>query len=358
MDRRASFISLFLGSLVSLSAIVSTGACGSVPDLRFDDGDAGNISAGEGGVDARRDVDPNCKKTGPEICDDGIDNDCNGDVDCQDSACGGFSCQDAPAGWTAVGFAAAERPSCPSGESESDLKVVSGDGSATCACSCNAVGGSCATNDFALKLTTENTCGVAPTMANIPPSAANCTALGASINVPGGAFAKIAGVPPASCAASASPTGGLLTSGRLCQANRFGTGCAPDQVCAPKPSKGINGCVTKTGADACPAGFGKRSTAGAVATDGRTCTGCVCAPPAPCSGGSVSVYDGSMCKTNGVSQGATGITGACAATSDSGFTATHFKSTPAVGGCAGTPTTPATPGGALTFTEQRTVCCR
>ena len=175
MDRRASFISLFLGSLVSLSAIVSTGACGSVPDLRFDDGDAGNISAGEGGVDARRDVDPNCKKTGPEICDDGIDNDCNGDVDCQDSACGGFSCQDAPAGWTAVGFAAAERPSCPSGESESDLKVVSGDGSATCACSCNAVGGSCATNDFALKLTTENTCGVAPTMANIPPSAANCT---------------------------------------------------------------------------------------------------------------------------------------------------------------------------------------
>lgn len=352
MDRRASFACLVV---VSLGAFVATGACGSVPDLRFDDGDASGI---EGGLDGRV-VDPNCKSTGREICDDGIDNDCNGDVDCQDRACSpAFSCQDAPPGWTAVGFAATEHPDCPFGATTADLRVVGGDGGASCTCSCSAVGGSCGTKNFALTLTTESTCSVAPTTANIPPNAGNCTPLGASVNVPGGAFAKIAAAPPASCSATAIPSGGSLTNGRLCQAQRFGTGCAPNQVCAPRPSNGLNRCVTKTGTDACPTGFDKRSTAGAIGTDGRTCTGCACAPPTPCSGGSVSVYDGSMCKTVGSSQGATGITGSCAATSDSGFSATHFKSTPATGGCAGTPTTPATPGGALTFTEQRTVCCR
>jgi len=352
VGRRASFAALVV---VALSAFVATGACSSVPELRFVDGDA---SAVEGGVDARV-VDPNCKKTGPEICDDGIDNDCNGDVDCQDSACTArFSCEDAPAGWTAVGFSARDRPDCRSGETRSDLRVVSGDGSATCTCSCNAVGGSCASNNFALRLTTENTCNVAPTTANIPPNAGGCSPLGSSFNVPGGAFARITAVAPSSCAANATPSGGSLTSGRLCQAQRFGTGCAPNQVCAPRPAGGLNSCVTKTGTNACPTGFGTRSTAGAVGTDGRTCTGCQCAPPTPCSGGSVSVYDGSMCKTNGAFQGAEGITASCAATSDSGFSATHFRSTPATGGCGGTPTTQPTPGGALTFTEQRTVCCK
>jgi hypothetical protein len=70
----------------------------------------------------------------------------------------------------------------------------------------------------------------------------------------------------------------------------------------------------------------------------------------------VSIYDSSMCKTLGASQGAVNIGSSCAATSESGFLATHFKSTPAGGGCAQTPTTQPTPG-KVSFTEPRTVCC-
>lgn len=71
----------------------------------------------------------------------------------------------------------------------------------------------------------------------------------------------------------------------------------------------------------------------------------------------MSLYDGSMCKLVGASHGSD-VASVCAATSDSNFTATHFKSTPPQGGCSGTtPTAPATPG-TLTFTDERTVCCK
>ncbi len=348
MDRRASSLSL-VG--LALGAIAVAGACGAVPDLHFADDDGG--PGVEGGLDAKRDVDPNCKKTGPEICDDGIDNDCNGDVDCQDAACTPtFSCQDAPAGWTAVGFAAEARPGCPTGTAPTDLQAVSGDGSASCTCTCGAAGASCGGN-LTLTLTTENTCAVSPTIASVPVNG-NCTQLPSNVNLPTGAFGRTA---PASCAPIAAVKGGALTSGRLCQAARFGGGCGPGQLCAPKPTTaGLDACVAKIGSQACPAGFGRRSTAGLTGTDARTCTGCACAA-AVCSGGIISVYDNNMCKTVGGRRGATGITETCAATNDSGFTATHFTSTAATGNC-GTPTSQAAPGGALTLTDQRTLCCK
>ena len=344
---RASFV---LAAGIALVACSTVGvACSSLPDLRFD--------AAEGGAEGGVETGPSgpCVPSGDEICDDGIDNDCNGRTDCQDNRCNaGFRCTDVPAGWTTVSFAGATTPSCPERTTGTDLQVAAGDGSAGCACTCTGAGGSCATGNFTLNLSNEPTCGVGATTGTVPRSG-NCNALGASFNVQ--SYARIAqAVGPTSCAPSPSESG-ALARGRVCQAARFGGGCDANEVCAPRTSTGFETCITKAGKNACPPGFSKRSTVGASATDTRTCTGCTCGAPTACVGGSVSLYGNSMCKTNGGNDGAENIDGACdGLIPDQAFTATHFKATPPSGGC-GMPTSPGTGAGTLTFVDERTVCC-
>lgn len=326
-------------------------ACSSVPDITFGD-------PGDGGTDGRV-IDPNCKPSGAEICDDGIDNDCNGLTDCQDDRCtSGFSCQEAPEGWTAVAFAATAAPPCPTGETTTALKVSAGDGmTASCTCTCGPVGPACTTGSFTLTMSNDVACAVTPTTASIPTSS-GCAPLLTPFSF-NATNAKIAPQAPTSCAPKLS-LNGALTDGRLCEAAKLGRGCGTNQVCAPKPTAGLTSCITKAGKSACPAGFTKRSTAGTDAVDQRMCTGCTCNAPAPCVGGSVSVYDNSMCATNGaVKNGAKGITQTCAATTpDPSFSATHFEATPPTGGCATAPATPAGATGGVTFTAERTVCCK
>jgi len=347
---RVSFV-LFIG----LGLMVCGSACSSLPDLRFDDLDGGLVV--EGGPGTEGGPPGSCVPSGSEICDDGIDNDCNGQTDCADSKCdAGFRCADVPTGWTAADFAPSTTPTCSSGTTGTDLSMAAGDGAASCTCTCAAAGGACANGNFTLNLSSEATCGVAATTGTVPKSGGNCTALGASFAVT--THAKIAPVVgPTSCTPTPVKVG-PLTSGRLCQAPRFGGGCGASQVCAPRPATGFQDCITKAGKNVCPSGFSKRSSAGSSATDARTCTGCTCASPTACAGGSVSLYGNTMCKTAGGNDGAEGIGSSCAALApDMAFTATHYMATPPTGGC-GVPTAPATAGGTLTFANDRTVCCQ
>lgn len=362
MLRRRPRFSTFACLAAVAAGLGALVACSSVPELTFVEDDGGMLLP-DGAVvpkDSGFDVDPNCKKSGPEICDDGIDNDCNGATDCQDTACGAFSCQDAPPDWTAVEFAAAARPACSSNTAMIDLRVSAGDGSATCNCSCGAVGGSCTAGTWTLTTGTDAACAVGVATKTVPLNTGlgNCTAIGSSFGV-GASIMKTAPTGPTSCNATAA-VNGPISNGRLCQPSKYGKGCGTNQVCAPKPPGGATSCVTKLGASACPGGFTKRNTAGTTENDQRTCTGCACAAPASCTGGSVSVYEGSMCKTNGANADrAENIGTACgAAQPTASFTAMYVKSTAPTGGGCGAPTTPATPGGALTFTDQRTVCCK
>ena len=346
-----------LGS--TIAALVAAGvvvACSSLPDLHFADADGGP-AGGEGGTEGGN---PLCKGGGPEICTDGVDNDCDLLTDCKDTSCiaAGFGCEAVPAGWTAVTFSATTRPSCPLGETAIDLQVAAGDATATCNCSCNPVGGKCDTGNFTIASASDTACAVTPTTTTVPVDMGGCTALGASIALSTRAMAT----PPAgptSCAVTAG-VNGALTNGRLCQPQGIGGGCNAGEVCAPKPSASaaLSTCITASGMMACPSGFPKRSTAGTSAADTRACTGCACAAPVPCTGGSVSLYDNSMCKTVGNSKHADNIGGTCEDLApSSSFTATHFESTPPTGGCAA-PTTKATLSGAVTFTNERTVCCK
>lgn len=334
-------------------------ACSSIPNVTFSDDEGGVIPEGGTGDS----IVIGCTPSGPEVCDDGIDNDCNGKTDCEDAACtAGFSCQDAPAGWTAVGFAGAARPACPAATTATDLKVTAGDGSATgtCACSCTSVGGSCTTGSWTVTYASDPACATALGTVTVPlSSGALCPTTATSPNVPANAFFKVTPpAPPASCTATGAGFG--LADGRACQGARFGKCANAAQVCAPKPAAGFAACITKTGKDVCPNGFTKRNTAGTAATDSRVCNGCSCNGPAPCTGGGVDLYDNDSCNTNGsMRSGVEGITSTCGAQPDEAFTVKYFKArAPGGGGCVPASAS-GTPSGSASFTAgERTVCCK
>ncbi|HEY8078967.1 MAG TPA: hypothetical protein VIF62_32770 [Labilithrix sp.] len=337
-------------------------ACGSVPDVTFGDGGAFTPPPpepldGPSGDAPQDSIVPGCTPNGAEVCDDGIDNDCNGHTDCDDAACkAGFACADMPAGFTVVAFAGATQPTCPAGSTPTDLKVVSGDGAATCACSC---GGTCAAGNFMVSLSTEMTCSVAPTTATVPAAAATCKALAANITMPSSGFGEIIEPPTPTCAPNPSITRPSITTGRACAPARFGGGCSVGQVCAPKPGAGTATCVSKTGATACPPGYPTQNRAGSAASDTRNCnTGCACGGGTACTGGTLSLYNDNQCKEAGAHHADEGIATTCVALSDSsGFSAAFYSATPPTGGC-GAPTSPATVSGTLSFTDERTVCCK
>jgi hypothetical protein len=308
-----------LSNLVG-SAVVAIvlAACSSLPDLQFDE-DGGTTILPDGAVVAK------------------------------------CTCQTPPEGWTPLSFAPSSRPTCPGGTNAVDLRVASGDGSPSCSCTCGDVGGSCKTGNYTLTVSGELTCAIAPATASVPVDVAACTALPSPITVPNPAFAKVALPSPTSCGATSSLKT-PLTDGRLCEPAPA-TACTAGQLCAATSGGGFTACIAKPGQNACPSDFPKRSTVGTAADTSKACVGCACGAPTACTGGTVSVFDNGGCKTNGAMHGATGIASACAATSDSGFTASHFKSTAGSGGCAPTPTTQPAPG-TLSFTNIRTVCCK
>lgn len=335
-------------------------ACSSIPNVTFSDEEGGVIP--EGGTSSGDTIVIGCTPTGPEVCDDGIDNDCNGKTDCADPACtAGFSCQDAPPGWSPVAFASATRPSCPASATATDLQVASGDGTAsgTCACACTSVGGSCTTGSWTVTIASDAACNTAIGTLTVPLTG-SCGVTATMPNVPANAFLKVT-PPSAPTSCTATGAGFGLSNGRTCQVEKFGKGCATaGQVCAPKPAAGFLACVAKSGKDECPATFTKRSTAGTAGTDSRTCNGCTCNGPAPCSGGGVDLYDNSACSTNGAMRnGSVGITTTCGAQPDDAFTVKHFNArAPGGGGCVPA-TASGTPSGVATFTAgERTVCCK
>ena len=272
-----------LGRSVSVFVAASTliAACGLMidPDLLIagssDDAgierdEAGAVDAGSGG-DAPF-VDPSCQPTGPEVCDDGIDNDCNGGVDCADPACTkGFACVDAPPdGWALILLAQDSRPSCPAGYAvTTDVRVVRGDGAITCECDC---GNNC---DAMITLTkgTEATCTSAAGTETFQANATKCTSK--SFSLPSG-FAKATSGVAGTCAPSDKATTIAATEGRTCIPPAGGAGCPGAQRCLPKAT-GFETCVAKAGANACPAlVFTDRRRSGTAVTDQRTCTGCSC----------------------------------------------------------------------------------
>jgi len=354
-------------SLAFAVAAFTVVACSSLPDLTFDDdaGSSGEGGGGEGGVDAKPDTAPSCVKTGPEICDDGIDNDCNGMADCADPACGTYACvTSAPAGWDLVAFAETAPPACPTSYTSTDLKVLNGSAAVTCPCTCTGSGGSgptCAGATTAITTGDDAACAAAQTTANLNSNTglAACTAIGTDLllgSVGSTGFGKV--TPPAgplACTPAASTTKTNTTDGRACTPpTSAAAGCDATTRCLPK-APGFTMCISKTGPQTCPGGFTKTRRAGTTASDTRACTLCSCNKTACAT--NVTLWSNSMCnaKTSIFTAPSDTACAAPQAVSDTNYTAKFYTST-STGGCA--VGTPATPTGELTFGGERTVCCK
>lgn len=242
----------------------------------------------------------------PEVCDDGLDNDCDGHVDCDDTDCSGptdgRACvPDAPSGWTLVAFAPGDSASCPAGYDES-AKVAeaptSADPACTCDCDCSEanpcehgtltakIGGGCTT----LTLTLNVTGGCDPLGQTFKANYGTIKAaplMVKAIDVPG--TGMLPGTQPGATGTTCVPSATVAG------------GCGGGALCLPKP-QAASLCIQHDGDVACPAGpLKNRRLVGAVGAvdDQRTCTGCTCSSDAAsCSNPTFAGYTDDTCSSD------------------------------------------------------------
>jgi hypothetical protein len=302
-----------------------------------------------------------CVATGAENCTNGVDDDCNGLVDCADPACGtqGYACVAAlPAkGWDFEAFSAASQAGCPATLTQKKVDVDPTNlGPATCGCTCG-VGTqpSCDTGNIAASGGTDNTCGAGSGM--LPANGGQCN----TMTLPVGPYEKATPPGPTggTCTANVSvtkPTTGA-TQGETCAGETaFGGGCSGTDVCALVPT-GYTACLHHGGANMmCPVGY---ATSHAVGTlqDTRGCGNCMCAPPTATCSGNWNFFTAAGC-TGAVTLSVT-ANGQCNATGNQNpaamFQSNQLVATPNNTACA-MPAAPM-PTGTVTLTGADTLCC-
>jgi hypothetical protein len=327
-----------------------------------------------------------CVRTGPENCTNGIDDDCNGLIDCADPACAAYTCvPPVPVGWVGpVALWQAANPATPpacQANYGAPLDQTSGLNAppATCgACTCGASGQTCsATGTFHL----DQTCVSASCATVTPAPAGTCTAVPANTCGSGGSFTMGAAVPTptgGSCAIASAgtvnrPLVTWTTSARVC--SYTGTpdspgGCTTGGqqcVAAPTGNYGTTLCVYSTMApppSSCPAGFAAIGPAVFYSgqTDTRDCAGCTCAssPTGGTCSGSVSLYGNNAGGCNGTpATYALGTTCQCygcaqpALPNVPGFVQANYTVTAGTCSVVGQPA----PTGSVTPTGPTTLCC-
>jgi hypothetical protein len=331
-------------------------------------------------VDAPADAFDGCIATGPEICTNGIDDNCDGKIDCADPACSGYKCAAAvPSGgwigpvllWT--GLATAARPACPTGYTTALDANTGPTGTAdTCGCSCAASGQVCSvTGNFH----GDQMCNTTGCATGAPASNGACTAAPATGCGSGGSFEVGLGAAQrptgGRCTPQMAPTVvppiGWTTSARICSLTvpvDVPGGCgASSEWCVPGSGTAsgfvATPCVYQSGDIACPAAYtNDRTVVFSAENDGRTCAGCTCTSSAPAGGactGTISIFPGAGC-TGNVDVYTLGTR--CLAYNDQApinpmSVQANYTVTP--GTCA--VATQATPTGSVTPTGPTTVCC-
>ena len=279
--------------------------------------DAGDASQDAQAADARIDA---CGTV--EICNDGIDNDCNGLVDCADPQCqeGGWDCTPAvPSGWSLVAYDRGGRPSCATGWGSS-ASLVEGPvvGGTSCTCSCGPMlSNPCDDGTAALSLG-QNACGCAQVQSVPLVSDGGCNPIGAPIGQPCGPWGDSLvkpiglGASPAPVACADDPQRPTITygaQGESCTAQESaGAGCPSGGGCLPGPAPAV-ACIEAVGIQSCPTGFTQQYTVYTPSNviDQRQCGSCGCtATPTGCSGATVTLYDDPGCTQNAVTLAADG----------------------------------------------------
>jgi hypothetical protein len=359
------------------AAVLDAGDAGAAASGDATVGDASAVD-GAAAVDAAREdasgdaapVPDACTPQGNENCTNGVDDDCDGLVDCADPSCGPqYECVPSiPAGWNAAALSIGSRPGCPAGfASQRDVVMDPTGGAATCTCNCASSGAaSCEKGNvtFYGPNLIGNDCSIIG-------SAATDVAEGACrSNLPFGLFGfgmganaplrvtKV-GLTPNTCngsiAANVPPAG--TQEGKRCTAQvaAVGGGCSAGSVCARRVSGTYQSCVAKSGTEVCPSGWPTKHDTGTSVNDTRACSACTCGSTASCGAATVTFYSGNSC--DGTSAVAT-ANDACnaIATAGQGVSSWRYDAPVLNEGCQKTGGGAAT--GAIAFANGETVCCR
>jgi hypothetical protein len=310
--------------------------------------------------------DGSCDSGTSENCTNGVDDNCDGLVDCADPQCqqGGFSCAPAaPPGWTVVAYDESARPPCPSGWGSSAPNVEGPDGGSACQCACGAAPANpCLPSDLTMSLG-QTLCGC-PMAQNIALVAdGSCDPIGRVIGQgcgPWGDGIVTAAAPPMlSCSDSRTlPPVTYAAQGETCVPMvGSGGGCDGGGACLPGPSP-ATACLQHDGIQPCPAGFPNAHVVyrPADVVDQRHCNDCGCLTAATaCTGGTLMLYADPAC---GQSVGSLPVTGTCGSLvgdpTDAGWFV-YTGATPNVAGCTG-PATSSLDGG-VAANNPSTVCC-
>jgi hypothetical protein len=346
------------GSIDAAGGHDALGADSGAGDVGFVEPDSGTPPGSDSGGDADASGTDGCVPTGPEICTDGIDNDCNGLTDCADPACmtQGYACvAPPPGGWTFVAFAPAapeSQTACPTSLGTTSVDVDPINTPATCTCSCNVGTLPTCTGMVTSKLGTNGSCG----MPGVPaPADGSCSmfpvSVGADVQVgnpagSGGSCVSDAGI-------AAPPAGS--TKGEICSGEKaFGAGCSAGQVCALAPAP-FGACIAKNGQDTCPAqSYATVHYVGQL-NDTRSCTNCQCGGTPMCAL-TWSFYTTPKC--NGNPALVVTADGTCQPT---GAAATPYTSNMLVGDATGATCAPPAmqpmPTGQVALNAEQTICC-
>ena len=259
-------------------------ADGSAADAATADGaNAGDAAGGGDG----------CKPT--ENCTNGIDDDCNGLVDCADPGCttAGFACTagPVPSGWTLVAYSATTRPVCPTLYG-TETAIVSSPAGAADACGCTCSGSPAVCAGTASYSAYPNACTTGATSVNVGVNNGSCGAVGTTVTA--GDYYQLYFASTAVAQQGACSGAGKITSapaptfnaGATCASpSQLGAGCTAG-VCAPPTGSVFAACVAHAGSVACPTfGFTQQvlvSTGTPGYVDMRACGACPCATALTC----------------------------------------------------------------------------
>jgi len=263
---------------------------------------AADGTALEGGCDANA-----------ENCTNGVDDNCNGLIDCQDPACGTPSCRcvdPAPLTWSGpreLWEGTGSAPTCTGGFGS---PVIDGHGSLVdpgcSACQCGApAGAQCGLQVYA---NDSNGCGGSPCGGGILTNG-KCTSTQGCPTGSGNYHLNIGS--PAANGGSCSASGGTLqtpwwgSEARSCAPayalERGSCGAGKVSISVPASPFEAKACIAWNGAVLCPSGaYSVQKVYSAGYAGSRSCLACACGAPGgvACSPGTVGVYSDAACSAS------------------------------------------------------------
>ncbi len=277
--------------------------------------------AGDAATDAKVDACPNAG--GVENCTNGIDDNCDGLVDCADPQCAaGYACvATAPAGWFGPGslydgLSSGTTPPCvaPFPNNAFELNSTPTSPALTCACACGTVSGGCTTP--AITIFSDNQCGATNNCGSAGgptctiADGTRCGSGGQSVGVTVLPQPTTTGSCPSSVTTQGVPASTWMRTGETCGGSRtyVAGGCGTSAVCAEKPPSGFQPtlCVWKNADADCTTitGYPLMYKYYSSTNDTRACAkgtcGCNTATGVSCTLASATAYKSTDCSDGGM----------------------------------------------------------